>query len=244
MRHQDFGLLSCNEIITDTVLHHMTKSIYIIFLIVTVLLISCSKEVYEFDNGLRKSTFILKNSKFKYIEESNIETFKSTGTFSRNDTSIVFNFKKSKRLPFSNASRQIEIISKVEDNQFQEITVLNTADGFTEFDANVILRDRKLNKLEILKTDFDGKVQIKNPNKIFEIEIVPNIGLSKAIFIYEPYKEKNILVKLIPIVFGGEPIETPCLSVLIEPIIKCNAITKNNETVAIELNTFRYDRAK
>ncbi|WP_148311372.1 hypothetical protein [Nonlabens marinus] len=211
----------------------------------TVLLISCSKEVYEFDNGLRKSKFILKNSKFKYIEESNAESFKSAGTFIRTDTTLIFNFKKSEKLPFSYATREIEIISSEKDKNFSEITVINTFNSFPEFSVNVVLRDKKLNTLRILKTDSEGKVRIENSTNIYEIEIANNTFSRKAIFTYEPFKEKNILVKLILIELGGEPVDGPHgWAYYIEPIIKCDILRRDNETIAITLNDFRYDRAK
>ena len=222
----------------------MTKTNIILFLVITLLLISCSKEVYEFDNGLRKSKFILKNSKFKYIEESNAESFKSAGTFIRTDSTLIFNFKKSEKLPFSYATRETEIIPTNRKNNYQEITVVDTFDDFPEFSTKVILRDKQLKTIKVLETNFDGKVKINNPNEIFEIEIANETGSRKAIINYSSFRNNNILVKLKPIDFGGEPIDTPCLSVLIEPIIEFATIEESNQIVAIELNSIKYNRAK
>jgi hypothetical protein len=218
----------------------MAKITKTILLCTALLIIGCSKKIYEFDDGRRKSQFILKKSKFKYVEESNAESFRSAGTFSATDTSIVFNFRKSLELPFSYATENIKVISIVNQDEIPEITVINSFDDFPEFDAQVILRDAELNTLERLQTDFDGKVKIKEPSKVYEIEISNNVGSRKSIFKYKPYTKSNIQVHLLTIDYGGEPIETPCLSVLIEPIITADILRENETDKVFILNSYRY----
>jgi hypothetical protein len=218
----------------------MTKITKAILLCTALLIIGCSKKIYEFDDGKRKSQFILKNSKFKYVEESNAESFRSAGTFSSTDTSIVFNFRKSLKLPFSYATKNIKVISSVNQDEIPEITVINSFDDFPEFDAQVILRDAELKTLERLETDFDGKVKIKEPSKVYEVEISNNVGSRKSIFQYKPYANSNIQVLLLTIDYGGEPIETPCLSILIEPIITADILRGNETDEILVLNNYKY----
>ncbi|WP_124981244.1 hypothetical protein [Nonlabens xiamenensis] len=218
----------------------MAKITKAILLCTALLLIGCSRKIYEFDDGKRKSQFILKNSRFTYVEESNAESFRSAGTFSATDTSIVFNFRKSLKLPFSHATKNIKVISSVNQNEIPEITVINSFDDFPEFDAQVILRDAELKTLERLETDFDGKVKIKEPSKVYEVEISNKVGSGKSIFKYKPYANSNIQVHLLNIDYGGEPIETPCLSVLIEPIITADILRENETDKVFVLNNYKY----
>jgi hypothetical protein len=218
----------------------MTKITKAILLCTALLILGCSKKIYEFDDGKRKSQFILKNSKFTYVEESNAESFRSAGTFYATDSSIVFNFQKSLKLPFSYATKNIKVISSVNKDEFPEITVINSFDDFPEFDAQVILRDAELKTLERLETDFDGKVKIKEPSKVYEIEISNNIGSRKSIFKFKPYTNSNIQVHLLTIDYGGEPIETPCLSVFIEPIITADILKENEIDKVFVLNSYKY----
>ena len=125
--------------------------------------------------------------------------------------------------------------------------MIDTFDNFPETSTDVLLRDKNLKTLRILKTDANGKVQFKNSINIYEIEIASNTGYNRnAILRYKFLRGKNALVRLKLIEYGGEPVDggPHGWSYYFEPIIEYEMIKKNNKIIAVKLNDFSYNRVK
>ena len=187
----------------------MTKIPFYYFLLIAVVLSSCSQKIYYSKSNIVDSKIILLDSKFRIIERKGNKNVKHSGVYKLNDSTLTLIFNRNSTLPLITSEKNITVKSKSESSDRQKLTVFSAIDNNPSFLADVVLRDRNKRIIKKMNPNFNGEIILKNQDEISEIEISSPIDARTIVFDFNKYMNKNIEVKLQSVKWGGKTITNP-----------------------------------
>jgi len=173
-----------------------------IFLLITLLLTSCSKTVYTYSDDDGTSKFKLYKNNYKYIENSKFGKFSATGTYESTDSLISFVYRDKARIPYTYKIDNVQKVDKCKNANSQIIRLMDKHSKSPIPFASIILKDIKGDIINGMDTNMDGIAIIEEDINIYKVEI-KFIGYSKQEFLYNEFDEYDIDVQLEELKLGG-----------------------------------------
>ncbi|MGJ8685328.1 MAG: hypothetical protein ACSHWW_11925 [Nonlabens sp.] len=187
------------------------------FIILLCILSSCSKTVYVNQLGSSKSKFILYKHRFKYEEKTSIDDIKARGSYKLNDSTISFTFDHIKTTPYSYISQKTNKLEKSNQSHIK-LYLAQEIDNEPILGAAILLKNKNHETINILVTDFDGMVEIKKDDSIYQIEII-STGHSNSVIKAEDFLNYDLKIFLENLNYKGANSDGTCIAQAADPIL-------------------------
>ncbi|MFT6338830.1 MAG: hypothetical protein ACJATI_005609 [Halioglobus sp.] len=210
-----------------------------IFLLIILLLTSCSKTVYTYSDSEGTSKFILYKTNYKYIENSKFGKFSATGTYESTDSLISFVYRDKDRIPYTYKSDNVQTLNRRKNYDYQIIHLTDKHSKSPILFASIAFKNKKGEIINGTDTDIDGIAIIKENKDIYKIEI-SYVGYGKQEFIYDKYIGYDLNIQLEELKPGGR-MSGGCLIYYIDVILEYK-IDNPSDITKLERNDIIYEK--
>lgn len=174
----------------------------VIIVLISLLLISCSKTVYRYSDSEGTSKFVLYKKNYKYIENSKFGKFSTTGTYETTDSLVSFVYKDKERIPYTYKKNNVQILNKRKSDDYQIIYLTDKHSKSPILFGPIVLKNKDNEVVDVTSTDADGRAVVRENREGYKIEII-YLGYGKQEFIYDEYIDYDLNVQLEELKPGG-----------------------------------------